>query len=73
MSDVNVPQEILALPISDRIELVHQIWDSIADDNATIPLSKAHEDELRRRLDAHRQDPSKVRDWATARKELFGE
>lgn len=42
MSDVQLPNEILNLSVDDRMELVTKIWESIAEDRATRPLSDAH-------------------------------
>jgi putative addiction module component (TIGR02574 family) len=44
-------QEIIQLPIADRIEIVEQIWDSIAADSGSTPLSPAQRDELAWRID----------------------
>jgi len=59
------------LPLAERIELVEDIWDSIAQDTPALDLTDAHRDELRRRLDAHRADPSSSLVWESARAELL--
>lgn len=63
------------LPIPERVQLVEDIWDSIAEDvNASVdplPLTDAQTTELRRRVadaDAH---PDDVIPWEEVRKELF--
>lgn len=43
-------KEAAKLPLSDRIKLVEDIWDSIADDADHLPLTKEQELELDRRL-----------------------
>jgi putative addiction module component (TIGR02574 family) len=61
------------LPVSERIQLVEDIWDSIAQD-ATEPdvsLSAEHRAELRRRLAEHRADPSSAVPWEEVRSKLF--
>jgi|GEM_PF-2484683 len=50
MSDVQLPSEILKLSVDDRMELVTKIWESIAEDGATRPLSDAHAHILDQRL-----------------------
>jgi putative addiction module component (TIGR02574 family) len=47
---------ILKLPIEDRIRLVEDIWDSIADDQLALDLSEAQRAELDKRLDAFEED-----------------
>jgi putative addiction module component (TIGR02574 family) len=46
--------EILRLPIEQRLELVEQVWDSIAATPESIPVPDWHKEELDRRLS---QDP----------------
>ncbi len=49
--------DISALPISDRLRMVHAIWDTLPDD-ADLSVSPKQQAELDRRLAAHRDDPS---------------
>jgi len=44
------------LPVDERIRLVEDLWDSIAADQAAVPLSPAQRAELDRRLDAYEAD-----------------
>jgi putative addiction module component (TIGR02574 family) len=46
------------LPIAERIRLVEDIWDSIAEDAAALPLSDELRTELDRRWKEHEQDPA---------------
>jgi putative addiction module component (TIGR02574 family) len=60
------------LPVSERIQLVEDIWDSIADEAADrLRLSAEEDAELQRRLDEHRADPASSRSWETVRANLF--
>lgn len=61
-----------SLPISERIELVEDIWDSIAEETAT-PLAITDEEraELDRRYAAHLADPSSSVPWEQVRAALF--
>lgn len=52
--------QILRLSVDERLRLVQQIWDSIAAESEPPPLSDAQRSEVRRRLEAYRQDPSRV-------------
>lgn len=61
-----------SLPLSERIELVEDIWDSIAAETATpVRLSPEQRAELHRRLAAHRADPSSSLPWEQVRATLF--
>lgn len=42
--------------VEERLELIGEIWDSIANDPATLPVSDAHLAEIQRRLDAFAAD-----------------
>jgi putative addiction module component (TIGR02574 family) len=57
---MNVEQTIAdlsALPVADRLRVVHAIWDSLPDDVDLSP-SAEQQAEINRRLDAHEADPS---------------
>lgn len=61
-----------SLPISERIELVEDIWDSIAEETAAgIELSPEQREELHQRLAAHRAAPASSIPWDTVRAQLF--
>jgi putative addiction module component (TIGR02574 family) len=64
--------EYLKLSVSERIQLVEDIWDSIAAEESTaVDLSQAQMDELHRRVAAHRADPSTAIPWEEVRSKLF--
>lgn len=45
-----------ALPISEKIQLVEDLWDSIAADQASLPLTAEQREELDKRLDSYESD-----------------
>ncbi len=49
--------DLVALPASERLRVVHAIWDSLSDDLA-IAATPEQQAEIDRRLAAHRTDPS---------------
>lgn len=51
------------LAVEDRLDLVEQIWDSIAADNIGLPLTDAQRIELERRIADHEQNPDDVVSW----------
>ncbi len=64
--------EYLKLSVSERIQLVEDIWDSIAAEESTpVELSQAQVDALHRRVAAHRADPSTAIQWEDVRSKLF--
>jgi len=44
------------LPLDERIKLVEDIWDSIAAEQDSLPLTESQQEELNRRLDAFEFD-----------------
>ena len=60
------------LPISERIQLVEDIWDSIADETPNqLDLSPTDRSELHHRLAEHQADPSSSIPWSEVRALLF--
>ncbi len=53
--------DLHTLPIVERIQLVEDLWDSIASDQGVLPLTDAQRVELDRRLDAYDPDGDKGR------------
>lgn len=61
-----------ALPISERIQLVEDIWDSIAQETPSpLQLGAQERAELQRRLAEHQADPSSSIPWERVRASLF--
>ena len=61
-----------SLPISERIELVEDIWDSIAEETAdSLAITGEERAELDRRYAGHLADPSSSVPWEQVRQELF--
>ena len=47
---------ILTLPINERVQLVEDIWDSIAADQSALPITESQRKELDKRLDTFESD-----------------
>jgi putative addiction module component (TIGR02574 family) len=62
--------EISQLSISERIQLAEDLWDSILDRQDEVQLDPAQQQELDRRLDRHRQDPTVGSSWETVKQRL---
>jgi putative addiction module component (TIGR02574 family) len=69
MSQADLPPDILALPIAERVELVGKIWDSIAED-AAIGLTDDDHKILDQRLADHQKHPEQGVSWEALKKEL---
>jgi putative addiction module component (TIGR02574 family) len=65
--------ELRKLPLAERIELVEDLWDSIAADAEELPVPESHREELARRRAAYRDDPSRVLPWEEVRERLRAE
>ena len=50
--------DLLELSVAERIQLVEDLWDSIAAVPEALPLTDAQREELDRRLDAYHRDPT---------------
>jgi putative addiction module component (TIGR02574 family) len=60
------------LSLAERILLVEELWDSIAASPEVVPLTEAHKEDLRRRLDAYRDDPKAGSPWEEVKARLRG-
>jgi len=59
------------LPVPDRIKLVEDIWDSIADEPDEFVLTAAQTRELDRRLELMRKDPRRGITWEEAKQRIL--
>jgi len=58
------------LPLSERIELVEALWESIILDGYEPALTAAQAEELDRRLAAHEKNPDDVVPWEKVKADL---
>lgn len=63
-------EAIFRLTIPERLQLVEDIWDSIADTPEELPLTESQRAELDRRLDAYHRNPDEGAPWAEVRKRI---
>jgi putative addiction module component (TIGR02574 family) len=56
------------LPLAERIKLVEDLWDSIAEEQNALPITPEQKAELDRRLDAYENDanPGRLADEVVA-------
>ena len=69
MSIIN-KADILELSVSERIQLVEDIWDSISEKPESIPLTKEHKKELDTRLESYKNNPNLGTSWESVKKKL---
>ena len=66
--------ELLKLDVATRLELIEELWDSIASDPAAaaqLPVTDTERELLDQRLREHREDPTAARPWAEVRAEIL--
>jgi putative addiction module component (TIGR02574 family) len=59
------------LSIAERLQLVEDIWDSIAAETSALPVPPEVLDEAERRLREHRADPDSAIPWENVRTDLY--
>jgi putative addiction module component (TIGR02574 family) len=64
-------EEVLQLPVPERIRIVEAIWDSIADTPAAVELTDEQKAELDRRLDDFEKDHDSGSTWAEVRERVW--
>jgi putative addiction module component (TIGR02574 family) len=67
----NLTEEAKKLSIPERIQLVEEIWDSIAEESGCFELSEAQKQELDRRLNSFEANPSQGRTWEEIKAEFL--
>lgn len=63
--------EILNLPVSERIQLVFDIWESIAAVPESVSLTDAQKEELEKRLEAYHEDPTAGSPWNAVKSRIL--
>jgi putative addiction module component (TIGR02574 family) len=58
------------LSVAERILLVEEIWDSIADEETEIPLTEAQHEDLKRRIAAYEVNPKAGASWEEVKARL---
>ena len=66
--------DLLKLDVATRLELIEELWDSIASDDAAasqLPLAEGERAMLDERLREYRADPASGQSWADVRAEIL--
>jgi putative addiction module component (TIGR02574 family) len=48
------------LSTSEKMSLIEELWDDISMDETNIPVPQSHIDEIERRLEKHKENPSNL-------------
>ena len=59
------------LSVSERVQLVEDLWDSIARSNAEIPIPQWQKKELARRKQNYLRNPGSGRTWEEVKHEIL--
>ena len=63
-------EQLRELPVEDRLQIVGELWDSIAADSASLKLTPAQLAELDRRMDELEKNPNEGRSWEEVRADI---
>jgi putative addiction module component (TIGR02574 family) len=64
---------IFQLSRQEKLQLIEELWDSIAQEESQQPLAQWKVDELIRRKEAFEKDPSKARTWEQVKASILGQ
>lgn len=73
MNTQTITENFRKLSADEKIRLLQDLWDEIAEDTTGIPLSESHRRLLDERLREHNENPNDVETWETVRDDILGE
>lgn len=65
-------EQLFHLSVSERLQLVQELWDSIASQPDAVPVPKWQKDELARRKAEYLKDPNSGRSWDEVQRRILG-
>ncbi len=65
--------KILELSVARRILIVEEIWDSIAENPDSVPLTDSQKQELDKRLDSYYENPEAGSPWEKVKERLLND
>ncbi len=66
-----VLEEIEKLSVTERLQIVEELWDGIARSNAELPVPQWQKDELERRKQNFVRNPDSCQTWECVKTELL--
>lgn len=67
----NVLSKILELSVAQRLLIVEQIWDSIAENPDSVPLTDSQKQELDKRLNSYQRNPEAGSPWKDVKERIL--
>lgn len=64
--------DIQRLSPSEKLALVTELWDDLATHPANVPVTDAEIQELDRRMEEYRKDPTQVTTWDAIKQRILG-
>ena len=64
-------EQILSLTVTEKLQLIEDIWDSVAIHPDQIPLSQSHKQELDRRLSSYQNLENQGDNWENVKKRII--
>ena len=61
-------KDILSRSTAEKILLVEAIWDNIAEESNSMPISEEQLNLVKERVAAYKKNPSKVKSWEDVKK-----
>lgn len=68
--DTRLNDDILGLSVPERTQLMEDIWDSIDNTSADLPVTELQKAELARRLASYDRNPEAGAPWPEVRKRI---
>ncbi|MFO7890829.1 MAG: addiction module protein [bacterium] len=65
-----IKKKINTLNLSEKLLLVEDIWDSIAQSNSELPMPEWQKKELNKRYKAYKAGRQKLHDWESVHEEI---
>jgi putative addiction module component (TIGR02574 family) len=62
--------QVFELTLSEKLQLVEDLWDSIATDPTQVPVLEWQREELSRRKAAYLEDPTSGSSWEAAKQRI---
>jgi len=66
-----VLQELETLSVLERVQIVEDLWDSIARSNASVPIPQWQKDELDRRKKNYLRNPDSGLTWDNVKQDIL--
>lgn len=70
MRPEEIKQEIKKLNLSEKLLLIADIWDSIAQSNSELPMPEWQKRELDKRYSEYKGDEQSLHDWQSVHEEI---